>query len=86
MKDVPKRKIARAARKILANERFLVFTRIEGSEISIVKMCTNDFGTSSYSGMCSRFLNLGIYFYSDPFLAYQAAEFQFCPRLFGISV
>lgn len=31
-------------------------------------------------------LTLEYTFYSNPFLAYQAAEFRFCPRLFGIFV
>lgn len=30
------------------------------------------------------FTSLRVFLYSSPFLAYQAAEFQFCPRLFGI--
>jgi len=83
MKDVPKMTVAKAAMKILVNKRFLDFTKIQ--EIIVIEIRTNDFGISHIAA-CSRFLNLGIYFYSDPFFAYQAAEFQFCPRLFGISV
>lgn len=89
MKVSQKRTIAEAAIKILANKSrqnfsFWGITKGRNNHRQII-INHQWFWDISYSGG-SRFHNLGIYFYSDPFFAYQAAEFQFCPRLFGISV